>query len=273
MSQLRLSNGGGGGPGPEFLHLALAGTMKVALTYVLVRWLHVTWDRRSWNDLSLNWEVRALLRFATGMATGVLLYGLIQATLWATGSIIWTGALWQLTSWNWTMAKVAGGAMNLLGGAFVEELFFRGYLLQLVRRQYGWGWAAAITSVLFSAMHLLNPAYQGPLAFLMAFLLGCTFVLMVIYHGSLWVPIGLHFAWNYTQMHLWQVVDGPLEPAQGVLVFRSVGGSWLNTGAFQPVGSAVEVLAVLILFSGYFFLYWRGRRADSSLLQPTSLRL
>lgn len=72
----------------------------------------------------------------------------------------------------------------------VEELFFRGFLFQGFRQQYGWVKGGLLSSVIFGAAHL------DPAAFLPTAILG--FLLAYMYHrtNSVWVPIILHVLVN-----------------------------------------------------------------------------
>ncbi len=73
---------------------------------------------------------------------------------------------------------------------FVEEIFFRGFLFQGFRQNYGWLPALLLSSALFAAAHL------DLVAFVPTFVLGC--VLAYVYHrsNSLWPGILFHAAIN-----------------------------------------------------------------------------
>jgi membrane protease YdiL (CAAX protease family) len=72
----------------------------------------------------------------------------------------------------------------------VEEIFFRGFLFQGFRQQYGWVKGALLSSLIFGAVHL------DPAAFLPAALLGFLFAYMYHRTNSVWVPISLHMLVN-----------------------------------------------------------------------------
>jgi hypothetical protein len=67
----------------------------------------------------------------------------------------------------------------------------------------------------------------------------------------LWLPIGIHFAWNFTQGGVFGVaVSGNDIP--GLLQGRLSGPVWLSGGAFGAEASVVAV--VLCLAAGIFFI-------------------
>lgn len=80
--------------------------------------------------------------------------------------------------------------VGVIFAPMVEELFFRGFLFQGFRRQYGWVKGALFSSLIFGAAHL------DPAAFLPTAVLG--FLLAYMYHrtNSVWVPILLHVLVN-----------------------------------------------------------------------------
>jgi membrane protease YdiL (CAAX protease family) len=75
---------------------------------------------------------------------------------------------------------------SVLVAPFVEEVFFRGFLFQGLRRAYGWNRAALISSLIFGALHLQLAAL------IPTFLLG--YALAIVFHrsNSIWPGIILH---------------------------------------------------------------------------------
>ena len=92
-----------------------------------------------------------------------------------------------------TVAMVAAAALVSVLAPVAEEFFFRGYFFSALRNWRGLWPAAAITGVVFGAVHAgtSDPAYLVPLAFF-------GFVLCLIYArtGSLYPCIVLHCANN-----------------------------------------------------------------------------
>ena len=74
--------------------------------------------------------------------------------------------------------------------AFLEEMVFRGIVLQPLRR-FGDSFAIVISAIIFSLAHL--NIYQIPNAFVMGLILGY----FVVRSGSLWAGIIIHFANNF----------------------------------------------------------------------------
>ena len=87
----------------------------------------------------------------------------------------------------------------------MEELLFRGILFRWIE-EFGGSWAALmVTSVLFGLAHVINPNATWFSSFAIAVeagvLLGGAYMLT----RSLWMPMGLHAAWNFTQGDIFDV--------------------------------------------------------------------
>ncbi|WP_157230832.1 CPBP family intramembrane glutamic endopeptidase [Kiloniella laminariae] len=85
--------------------------------------------------------------------------------------------------------------------AMAEELFFRGYLLQLVGRfTRRWWLILLIVAGLFFAMHLTNPPVEvfGWYAYLSYGLASLLFTFLALKTGRLEYSIALHIGWNWS---------------------------------------------------------------------------
>lgn len=80
--------------------------------------------------------------------------------------------------------------VGVIFAPFVEELFFRGFLFQGFRAQYGWVRSAFISSAVFGIAHM------DPSSLLPTFVLGL--VLAYMYHrtNSIWPGVILHLSMN-----------------------------------------------------------------------------
>jgi len=135
--------------------------------------------------------------------------------------------------------------------ALHEELLFRGYPYQKVRT-VNRTVAILFTTVVFGALHGGN-AGISPLAMVNLLLAGVLLALAYEVFGRLWLPIGLHTAWN--------LLSGPIlgYNVSGYVsrstVFAVTGGGpeWLTGGHFGIEASiwmvTVELLAIAFLMS------------------------
>jgi membrane protease YdiL (CAAX protease family) len=147
---------------------------------------------------------------------------------------------------------MAGGAfllLVLLVAAANEEMLFRGYAFQRLVDSVGAIAAVALFSLLFGLSHLANPAHTW-VSTANTMLVGVPFAVAYLRSRSLWIPIGMHFAWNFIQgFVLGFQVSGLTFPFS--LWQAEVGGAdWLTGGRYGPEGGLVAT-AVIVLATGY----------------------
>ena len=76
----------------------------------------------------------------------------------------------------------------------VEEIFYRGIILQTLRRYFSGGFAVSFSAAFFGVTHL----GQGIATALNAFLLGCFFAWLVMRSRSLYPAVLCHAAFNFS---------------------------------------------------------------------------
>jgi membrane protease YdiL (CAAX protease family) len=144
-----------------------------------------------------------------------------------------------------------------------EELFFRGILFRWIE-EFGGSWLALLlTSAFFGAAHLGNPnaTWIGAvgIAFEAGVMLGAAYMLT----RSLWLPMGLHAAWNFTQGEVFDVpVSGT--SVDGLVQAHLSGPPLLTGGAF---GLEASLIAIVIATGFGLWLLWLAIR-KGELVQP-----
>lgn len=182
------------------------------------------------DDLRLNGAFRNL---ALGVGVGAGIMGLVVAIAAALGlySIIGPG-----DTVNLFPEIVALG----LFPAISEEIFFRGILFRWSEELGGSWFALALTSALFGLAHLMNPNATAFSSFAIAveagILLGGAYMLT----RSLWLPMGLHAAWNLTQGEIFDVPVSGLA-MDGLVNARIQGPPLLSGGEFGFEASIIAL--------------------------------
>nr|WP_283937679.1 CPBP family intramembrane glutamic endopeptidase [Sphingomonas hankyongi] len=183
------------------------------------------------------------------MLAGFALFCLVVGTAAALDvyNIVGTGGTGQLLR----LLIVAG-----IAPAVFEEIFFRGILFRWIE-DFGGSWAALIvTSALFGLAHIVNPGATWFSSFAVAMeaglLLGGAYMLT----RSLWMPIGLHAAWNFTQGFIFDVPVSGIDQ-QGLVQAKLSGPELLSGGAF---GLEASVIAVVIASAAGLLLVHRAAR-------------
>jgi membrane protease YdiL (CAAX protease family) len=155
-------------------------------------------------------------------------------------------------------------AVFLLVGSAAEEILFRGFGFQTLLAAFGEWPSIAVCAILFGALHLGNPGANWlGIANTMGF--GAVFGYAFLRSRDLWLPIGLHFGWNFTLPLFGEKVSGLTMNVTGYEMSWTAGALW-SGGAYGPEASLLAT-AVLVLL----FLYVRrapARRQPSPLTDP-----
>lgn len=134
--------------------------------------------------------------------------------------------------------------------AFFEELLFRGIFFRWLE-EFGGSWfALAATSALFGVAHILNPNATWWSSLAIALEAGIMLGAAYMATRSLWLPIGLHAAWNFTQGEIFDVPVSGIDTA-GLVEAKLGGPDWLSGGSFGLEASVIA-LAVCLAVAFWF---------------------
>ncbi len=132
--------------------------------------------------------------------------------------------------------------------AAAEEMLFRGYPLQtLTRANLAW-LGVLLTSVPFAAVHLNNPHAVPGFTFVNTALAGVWLAVAYLRTRSLWLPVALHWAWNWAQASLLGFPVSGIERIAPAPLLQAInaGPDWLTGGAYGIEGGAACTAALLI---------------------------
>lgn len=164
--------------------------------------------------------------------------------------------------------SMLGSATLLFVAALAEEAIFRGYALQtFTRAQLVW-LGVALTSVAFGFAHLSNPNVVG-LTFINTVLAGVWLAISYVRTRSLWLPLGLHWAWNWALGWFFGVpISGATLVSNSLLKATDVGPEWLTGGSYGIEGGVAGTVAII---ASTVFLWWTPwLRATPELKKLTS---
>jgi membrane protease YdiL (CAAX protease family) len=134
----------------------------------------------------------------------------------------------------------------LLFGAVGEEMLFRGYGFQVLVRGIGPFATILPVAVLFGLAHSQNLNF-GALALFNTILWGVVLGFAYLRGGDLWLPIGLHFGWNWTLPLLGANLSGFTMDVTGYAMHWKVGDK-LSGGAYGPEGGLLTTAVAIGLF-------------------------
>ncbi len=220
--------------------------LMAAFSWLLAVGDHVEVHRLAAQGLPLSpgW----VQQLALGCALGLLL-----VTIAVVPVVVWGNVSFRLTLNLHSVARTAV-VLGVLGtGALAEELMFRGYPFQRLLEAVGAAGAILVFSVLFGVVHLSNPG-ASVWGMINTVAIGALLAFAYLRTQALWLPWGIHFAWNTTLGLLLGL------PVSGLRLFNvdvhatALGPRWLTGGPYGVEASASGALAVAL----GFLIVWKA---------------
>jgi uncharacterized protein len=153
------------------------------------------------------------------------------------------------------------GALAYVGvtaaAAVTEELIFRGVLFRIVEQRLGTWLALALTGLLFGALHLFNEHATVWGALAIAVEAGGMLAAAYAATRTLWLPIGLHFAWNFAEGGIFGTGVSGQDAPQGLLHGVVSGPATVTGGEFGPEASLYALLAGVVVMVAFLWLAHR----------------
>jgi membrane protease YdiL (CAAX protease family) len=206
-------------------------------------------------------------RWASELAVRPALPGLVVgAVLGLLMMAVLMGVLVATDLYDITLAGAAPAWTGLslaLQAAVTEELWMRALLLRLLWRALGPRPAFAIAALVFAALHLANPG-ATVLAGATVAMAGLMFCALYTLTGRLWVPIGLHLAWNFAQGYLFGANVSGNDLGGSIAISSASPGAtaWLTGGTFGPEASVFALLLISTITMAALSLARRTGRFD-----------
>lgn len=204
----------------EFVAGALIGVIVIAVYKLYKRWI----EREPDAEFAFDGFLPEL---GAGLGIGFGLFCLMASIVWLLGGLTITGVRGSESLngfWSWAGLGIFSGV--------VEEVLFRGLMLRLFEKLTGTWIALGLTSALFGFLHMINPnsSFLAGLAITVeaGILLGACYLLT----RRLWLAVGVHAAWNFTQGWVFSLPVSGMNPVIGLLATERQGSDWLTGGDF-----------------------------------------
>jgi uncharacterized protein len=167
------------------------------------------------------------------------------------------------------LKSMIGSGVLLFVAALAEETMFRGYGLQtLSRAKLAW-LGVLLTSVPFGLVHLGNPNVVPGVTFANTAIAGIWLAMAYLRTRSLWLPLGVHWAWNWALGWFFGLpISGIKLVSHPLLQAEDSGPKWLTGGTYGIEGGIACTISLILIT---IFL-WRTSlvSATAELKQMTS---
>lgn len=210
-------------------------TLAAVLMYVLFE------RNRGW-PLGLK-QQKGAASFANGLLLGAMMITMSALLVWSFGGMEWEWVGFQRT----VLRSLLDGLILYACVAFYEEFFSRGYLQGLIKYHYGAVSAMIVSSILFTALHAFNPGMtETPFPIVNLFLVGILLAYTRELSGGIWMPVGIHFTWNWFQGCVYGFKVSGTELVPSLIRTTITGPVPLSGGSFGIEGSYIATLITLL---------------------------
>lgn len=194
--------------------------------YAVARWI----ERRDPQEIAFARSPLALW----GAALGLALFSATIAVLALAGMYHFDGLL--------SAAPLVGGAIASFAAAIGEELLFRGFIFRWLEIGTGTWIAIAISAALFGLAHALNRGATAGEVISVAVEAGILLSAAYVYTRSLWLPIGIHFGWDFSSGAIFG------SPVAGAVSTKGlISGALVGPAAFTGGNSGIDASVVAVL--------------------------
>ncbi len=232
-----------GGRALEVLEVTAICLAGLGLYALIVRLAEGRWSE----ELSLK---PALPDLVLGLLIGALMLSAAVGGLYVLGVYEISGPR-AASPWGTIAMAVESGVM--------EELLMRAIVLRLLMRAFGIWPALALQALLFGALHLANPNATLTAAVAIAIEAGLMLAGFYLLTGRLWMSIGVHAAWNFTQGWIWGASVSGIPVKESWLVSTPKAGApeFLSGGAFGPEASLPAMVVGTSVAVVVLWMAWR----------------
>ena len=131
--------------------------------------------------------------------------------------------------------------------AVSEEIFFRGILFRMINRRWNIWAALVISALIFGGLHIFNDNATLWSSIAIAIEAGSLLGAAYAYSKNIWLPIGIHWIWNYTQGNILGFPVSGGDNVTSVITPEISGPQWFTGGSFGAEASVIAAVIGLLI--------------------------
>ncbi|MDO9257243.1 MAG: CPBP family intramembrane metalloprotease [Bacteroidales bacterium] len=236
----------------DFQNLAVA-VLAATAALVAYYYLFTFFEKRKIDELSTSHFLRNVF---TGFFTGFLFLSVVIL-------VMYFGKSYTILSFNPVSFLIPALALGISSAVF-EEILFRGIIFRITEEKLGSVWALIISSSFFGFAHLANENSTIFSAIAITIEAGLFLGAAYIYSRNLWLPIFIHFAWNFSEGGIYGAIISGNGLEKSFINSKIDGPELITGGAFGPENSLQSVILGLII--GIMFLWMANKK--NKLVKP-----
>ena len=232
------------------LIVAVADAFMATACYIFIFRIY---EQRLIRELSRK---KFISNAAIGSLTGILLQALIILVIWLAGTFL-------VVQVNPVSMLIKPFAFALTAG-FVAEIMIIGIVFRLLEEQTGTKIAFFIFIVLFAMMHINVKGATSISVMATAIQAGFMLPAAYVFSRNLWLPIFLHFGWDFAEPGIFGGINPSSSLTHGLLTSKIAGNPLFTGGETGPQDSLQSLLLCLLL--GIIFLVLAKKK--NNLIKP-----
>jgi hypothetical protein len=239
----------------ERLTHGVIGTLAAFLT----SFLFLKFDKKQFSDIGLFFQRNTVVKFFAGVIAGCIIMGLLAI------SVLYFSNVTIEVNPGSNFLHFLLVTLPLIPLAFMEELGFRAYPLEVLKNKIGIRLSIIITSILFALYHIANgwtiaSSFSGPAIW------GLIYGLAAIYSKGIAMPTGIHYAAN--------LVTSAFGAANNTVSIWTIKQSNTSTTKYQRIDwtTILPSLALLVFAIICLELYMRRKTTTKTGIANSEAR-
>jgi membrane protease YdiL (CAAX protease family) len=229
--------------GHAWLSLVVGVGAAVVATLVYYAVVRAT-EKRPVTETSGRTAAPVLIR---GLLLGVAVFSVVIGVIALSGG-------YRITGTTANPINAVGLVGFMAAAVTLEELLYRGVLFRHLERLTGTWLALTVSALVFGGVHLLNTNATWWGALCVAIAGGGMLTSAYIAARNLWLPIGLHFGWNFAQSAIFGSEVSGNGVREGILTSESSGNALISGGQFGPEASVFTLAAGVVVTAVFLSL-------------------
>lgn len=230
----------------------IAGIISSIIAIIAYTVLYRYYEKREVTELSTT---KLGANIFLGLFIGILLQSLTILFIYFKGG-------YEIVSINKFVYVIPALTMAFTSAIF-EEILLRGIIFRIIEEKLGSYIALIISALIFGGLHLANPNGSLIVSLGLAIQAGILLGASYMYSRSLWLPIALHFAWNFMQSGIYGATVSGNKTDKSLITPEISGENWFTGGEFGPEGSIQATIFCLIAAIVLLYLCHRKNRIIS----------
>jgi hypothetical protein len=198
--------------------------------------------------------LRQMRTIGIGWLVSTVYFSTVMACLYLSGNYVVTSVQFNLDS------QLCWLGIFLLVG-ISEEIACRGIIFRLISDKWNVATGLVVSALLFGFLHIFNEGATVWSSLALALNSGWLMAIAYAYHQTIWVPIGMHWGWNYIQGNIFGCSVSGQATGLTPLITPSISGPDILTGGeFGPEASIITIVIGIAISIVYTVLYIKKKK-------------